>query len=72
MNTATVPVPSSTVTVPATGLVPRSSRIEDVVSVAASTGSLKTMTMVAFRGTSRFPGDGEVRTTTGRRIGGTP
>ena len=72
LNTATVPVPSRTRTVPATGLVPRSSCTEDVVSVVAATGSLKTMTMVAFRVTSRLPGAGQVRTTTGRRIRGTP
>ena len=72
VNTATVPVPSRTRTVPATGLVPRSSCTEDVVSVVAATGSLKTMTMVAFRVTSRLPGAGQVRTTTGRRIRGTP
>ena len=56
---------------PATGLVPRNRCTEDAVSVEAAIGSLKTMTMVVLSGTSRFPDEGEVRTTTGRNLGGT-
>ena len=71
MKAAIVPVPSRRRTVPATRLVPRNSCTEDEVTVDAATGSLNTMTMVVLSGTSRFPDDGDVRTTTGRSLGGT-
>jgi hypothetical protein len=71
VKTAAVVVPSSRLTVPATALVPRTSRIEVPFNVRASTGSLKTTTMPALSGTSVSFFGGSVRTTFGGRRAGT-
>ena len=56
---------------PGTSVAPRRSWIDPGVSVARSIGSLKTITMRAFSGTSRLWGGGLVRTTMGGPSPGT-